>query len=68
MPASTVGFAEGEADKGLLCGFGATAGDWVICRGKAAGGGGLMYGRGECAVGKRYEPSYDLEEHVVVLA
>ena len=53
MPASTVNFGVGEADRGLLCGFGPTLGDWVVCRGKAAGGGGLIYGRGDAAVEKR---------------
>ena len=57
VPASTVALLGEDVDKGLLCGFAVTAGDWETCRGKAAGGGGLMKGRGDCEVGKRNEPS-----------
>lgn len=53
VPASTVGFTEEELEMERLCGFGATVGDCEMFRGKAAGGGGLMYGRGECVVEKR---------------
>ena len=53
MPASTVGFMEEELEMERLCGFGLTVGDCMMFRGKAAGGGGLMYGRGECVVEKR---------------
>ena len=53
MPASTVGLREEKLELERLCGFGATVGDCEMFRGKAAGGGGLMYGRGECVVEKR---------------
>ena len=53
VPASTVGFIEEELEMERLCGFGLTGGDCKAFRGKAAGGGGLMYGRGECVVEKR---------------
>ena len=53
VPASTVAFVEDDVDRGLLFGFDPTVGDCETFRGKAAGGGGLMYGRGECVVGNR---------------
>lgn len=68
MPASTVAFFVEDVDRDLLKGFAVTVGDWETCRGKAAGGGGLMNGRWEGAVGKRNVPSYeDRGEHDVVL-
>lgn len=41
VPASTVEDA-GDPGSGRLCGFGVEAGDCGMCRGNAAGGGGLM--------------------------
>lgn len=52
VPASTVAFFAEDVDRGLLWDFAVTVGDWETCRGKAAGGGGLMNGRGEFEVGK----------------
>ena len=52
VPASTVVFLVGFVDVDNLFGFGVTVGDRETCRGNAAGGGGLMKGRGECDVGK----------------
>ena len=57
VPASTVAFFEEDVDNDLLCGFDVTTGNCETCRGKAAGGGGLMKGRGDCEVGKRNDPS-----------
>lgn len=53
VPASTVAFVEDDVDRGLLLGFDPTVGDCEKFRGKAAGRGGLMNGRGECVVENR---------------
>ena len=52
VPASTVAFFTGDVDEEVFCAFGVTVGDRETCRGNAAGGGGLMNGRGECDVEK----------------
>ena len=57
MPASTVAFFVDDVDAELLYEFEPTVGDCERCRGKAAGGGGLIKERGECEVGKRNAPS-----------
>lgn len=57
MPASTVALLAEDVDRDRLSDFEVTLGDWETCRGKAAGGGGLMNGRGEFEVGKWKVPS-----------
>ena len=57
VPASTVAFFVDDVDTEVLCEIEPTVGDWERCRGKAAGGGGLMKERGECEAGKRNDPS-----------
>jgi hypothetical protein len=53
VPASTVAFVGVCTERGLLLGFSPAVGDCETVRGKAAGGGGLMYGRGDCVVENR---------------